>query len=110
MAVINPSANGYSRSWELASTAIGSATFSDTAGGGIHNKLATAYIITSGVVSMTLKLWESPDNSNWVEIDEIAITANIAWRIQQPFRYLRIEVSSWASGQIDSIIVDGLVD
>ena len=108
MGLITPTANGLTRTWELASTPITATGVSDVAEGGIGHFLGTIYIITSGAVSMTIDVEESPDNVNWVQVSSEPITQNEAYRIVQPFPYLRINATIVA-GQIDSIKMIGLI-
>jgi hypothetical protein len=97
------------RTWELASTAISSATDSDTAHGEISHFLGSMYIITSGAVLMTIQVHESVDNSNWAIVDEQIISGNYCYRVAHPFIYLKIVVSDYTSGQIDSIVLLGAI-
>jgi glutamate 5-kinase len=108
MANIAPDVIGLTREWELISTAIGSATTSDVATGGIHTKIGTIYVITSGTVDMTIQIQESPDNTNWVTIIEDDIVGNESYRLTHPFYFMRINVSSYTGGQIDSIKIIGI--
>ena len=101
---------GLVRTWELVSTALDTLNdVSDVAEGGIANFLGTIYVITSNVPNMTIEVQESPDNSNWVQITSEAITDNVAYRIAQPFPYLRIKITAHSNGQIDSIFMTGMV-
>lgn len=109
MALIAPERKGLSRTWELASAAISSATASDTAECGLNTFNGTLYLTTSGAVLMTVQVQESIDNENWHTTTEEEITGNKAFRITHPFMYMRVNVSSYSSGQIDGIKLIGLV-
>lgn len=111
MALISPIATGLTRIWKLSSTAISSATPSDTAVGGLQVRIGTLYVITSGTVLMTITVEESPDggSSNWCPIYQEEITGNKAYRITHPFSYLRVNVPTYTSGQIDNIELIGII-
>ena len=110
MALIQPIPKGITRTWELVSTALDTTgDISNVAEGGLAHFLGTIYIITSNTPSMTISIQESPDNSNWVTIDTQVIAGNEAYRIQQPFPYLRLVADSVSGGQIDNITLFGII-
>ena len=110
MALVQPKAVGLTRVWELVSTAIASATYSNVAtSDGVHSILGVIYVVTSNVPSMTIQIQESTDNSNWITVEERVITASHAYKIEHPWLWMRVNVSSWTSGQIDSVVVLGVI-
>ena len=94
MALIKPEAQGLVRKWELATTAITSATTSYTAEWGLGILAASLYIITSNTPLMTVQIQESPDNSTWITCGEIRLIQDEIIRLSNPFWWLRVNVSA----------------
>lgn len=110
MADINPQIHGTARKWSLVSTPLSSATSSNVAVGGINNVVGSIYIVTSGVVLMTIQIRESTDKVNWIVVEEREITGSTAFRIAHPFPYLDLNISSYTGGSIDSITIWGITN
>jgi len=109
MALIKPESKGLARTWELVSTAISSATTSDTAEWGLGVLSASMYIITSNTPLMTVQIQESPDNSTWITCGEIRLIQDEIIRLSNPFWWLRVNVSAYSTGQIDQIKILGII-